>query len=268
MKKLIVSLCLTFVCIVPQVEADYNIPYENILASLDETEKSTIKATVSACADLMSFDINNYDYDTVFKYLLFSHQNFKLLTDIDPTSSHSSSLGGGNVSLVSGDFIDYIMENVLCIPPEKPPVNNLLTRGFCYTGGYYYYNVGFDVSFSTAIGELKGVYDLGDSKIYVVFSDTYTEGDTKSNEESFAVLKNNGGYYSLLRLGMGETLLSGSELGKYVRSEEDTDTNSLGDTKLPLTKNTVLLIVMVVIFLIGAVGLSCALIALTRTKRR
>ena len=132
---------------------------------------------LSACADLMSFDIKNYDYDTIFKYVLYTHQNFKVLTDIDPMTGSSSSLGYNNVSIAGSSFIDYIMENILRISPEKPPVNNLLNRGFCYSGGYYYYTGGFDVFFSTEIKDIIGIYDLGGNAVYIVFSDIYTEGD-------------------------------------------------------------------------------------------
>lgn len=242
-------------------------PFENILASLDETEITAIKTTLSACADLMSFDINNYDYDTIFKYVLFTHQNFKILTDLDPMTGSSSSLGYNNVSLVSSAFIDYVMDNVLHVPPEKPPVNNLLTRGFCYSGGYYYYNISFDVFFSTAVKELTSVYDLGEGTVFVVFSDVYTEGDTKTDEYSFAILRNTDGRYSLLRLGMGESLPSADEVRKYSPLFGDTKTDS-GDIKIEGTSDRLMLIGLLIIISIGIIGFVLAITALIRTKRR
>lgn len=242
-------------------------PFENILSALAETEITAIKTTLSACADLMTFDINNYDYDTIFKYVLFTHQNFKILTDLDPMTGSSSSLGYNNVSLVSSEFIDYVMENVLHITPEKPPVNNLMTRGFCYSGGYYYYNVSFDVFFSTSVQELIGVYDLSGGNIFVVFTDIYTEGDTKTNEYSFAVLSNNGERYSLLRLGMGEALPSADEVRKYVFPEGDTKTDD-GDTKINEVSNRLMLLGLILIIAGGIVGFILAVRAFMHTKRR
>lgn len=242
-------------------------PFENILPSLAETEKTAIKTTLAACADLMTFDIYNYDYDTIFKYVLFTHQNFKVLTDLDPMTGSSSSLGYNNVSLVSSAFIDYVMDNVLHVPPEKPPVNNLLTRGFCYSGGYYYYNVSFDVSFSTAVKELTGVYVLDGGTIFVIFSDVYTEGDTKTNEYSFAVLNNTDGNYSLLRLGMGESLPTADELYKYLPPSGDTKTEDR-DIKINDTSQRLMLIGLLIIIFAGIIGFVLAITALMRTKRR
>lgn len=242
-------------------------PFENILPALDETEITSIKTTLSACADLMTFDINNYDYDTIFKYVLFTHQNFKILTDLDPMTGSSSSLGYNNVSLVSSEFIDYIMENILRVTPEKPPVNNLMTRGFCYSGSYYYYNVSFDVFFSTAVQELVSVYDLSGGNIFVVFTDIYTEGDTKTDEYSFAVLSNNGERYSLLRLGMGEALPSADEIRKYIPPEGDTKSNE-GDTKFNAVSDKLILFGLIVIIAAGIVGFILAVRAFMRTKRR
>lgn len=242
-------------------------PFENILPSLDETEITAIKTTLSACADLMSFDINNYDYDTIFKYVLFTHQNFKILTDLDPMTGSSSSLGYNNVSLVSSEFIDYVMNNVLHVAPEKPPVNNLLTRGFCYSGDYYYYNVSFDVFFSTALKDLIAVYVLDGGTIFVVFSDTYTEGDTKTDEYSFAVLNNTDGHYSLLRLGMGESLPSADELRKYIPVSGDTKTDS-GDIVINDTSQRLMLIGLLIVIFAGIIGFVLAIAAFIRTKRR
>lgn len=241
-------------------------PFEDILGALAETEITSIKTTLSACADLMTFDINNYDYDTIFKYVLFSHQNFKVLTDIDPMTGSSSSLGYNNVSLVNSAFIDYVMENVLRITPEKPPATNLLTRGFCYSDGYYYYNVSFDVFFSTSVNELIRVYDLGKGTIFVIFSDVYTEGDTKTDEYSFAILSNNGINYSLLRLGMGENLPSVDEVNKYVPAVGDTKVDE-GDTKSDAASRLLIIILLIVIFA-GIVGFILAVRAFVRIKRR
>lgn len=164
-------------------------PFQNIINTLSDTEINDIKETLAACVDIMSFDIKDYDYDKLFKYILYTHKNFSILTDIPANSGQSSSLGYNNVSIVNSEFIDYIMEQVFRIAPEKPPVNNLLERGFCYNNGYYFYSGGFDVYFSTEIRDIISVYDLGGGVMFVVFSDIYTEGDTKTQEYSFAVLQ-------------------------------------------------------------------------------
>ena len=49
-----------------------------------------VRATVAACADIAEFDIKNYDYDKIFRCALYTHENFRVLTDIDPKEGESS----------------------------------------------------------------------------------------------------------------------------------------------------------------------------------
>ena len=245
--------------------------FVNKVNSLSDEETASIKTTLSACADLMRFDIKNYDYDTLFKYVLYTHKNFQVLTDIPAASGSSSSLGYNNVSIVSSDYIDYIMEKVLRITPEKPPVNNLLSRGFCYSDGYYYYTGGFDVYFATEIRDLVGVYDIGGGVTFVVFTDVYYEGDTQTPEYSFAVLQKSGSGYSLLRLGMGENLPSQEEVRNYSpfstygnaswSNSNDSDTKKANTTKVVLP-------VLLLILSVGIVGLLCSIVVFIRMKRK
>ena len=246
-------------------------PFQNRINAVFEEDLKDIKTMLSACADLMSFDIKNYDYDTIFKYVLYTHQNFKVLTDIDPMTGSSSSLGYNNVSIAGSSFIDYIMENILRISPEKPPVNNLLNRGFCYSGGYYYYTGGFDVFFSTEIKDIIGIYDLGGNAVYIVFSDIYTEGDTKTPEYSFAIMQKSDSHYSLLRLGMGKNLPSAEEVMQYSPALGDTKSEDGGDTKTPFKNSKIMLPVLLLIIsvgIVGIVGFIFAIAALLRDKHR
>ncbi len=245
--------------------------FVNKLNSISAEELDSIKTTLSACADIMRFDIKNYNYDTLFKYVLYTHKNFQVLTDIPNNSSSSSSLGYNNVSIVSSDYIDYIMEKVFRITPEKPPVNNLLSRGFCYSDGYYYYTGGFDIYFATEILDLAGVYDIGGGVTFVVFSDVYYEGNTATPEYSFAILQKSSDGYSLLRLGMGENLPSQEEVRRYspfstygnVSWNNATD----GDTKKPNTSRLVLPVLLLIIS-VGIVGLVCSIVVFVRTKNK
>lgn len=245
-------------------------PFTNKINTITAEEAAKIKTTLTACADIMSFDIKDYDYDTLFKYVLYTHQNFQILTDIPSGSGNSSSLGYNNVSIVKSDFIDYIMEKLFRITPEKPPVNNLLSRGFCYSDGYYYYTGGFNVYFATEVLDLVGVYDMGGGVTFVVFSDIYYENDTQTPEYSFAVLQKTGETYSLLRLGMGENLPSQEEVKKYApfssygsinwsNTAVENDETSNGGELLPI---------LLLIISVGTVGFICAVVALIKQRRR
>ncbi len=242
--------------------------FANRINSLSADEEEKIKRTLSACADVMRFDIKNYDYDTLFKYILYTHKNFAVLTDIPSGSSKSSSLGYNNVSIVRSEYIDYVMENIFRLTPEKPPVNNLLSRGFCYSGGYYYYTGGFDVYFSTEIRALTAVYDMGGGVIFVVFSDIYSEGDAKIPEYSFAVLQKTSGIYSILRLGMGENLPPKEEIRAYspfsTYGGSSWDGVSSEDDSL---SRKFLLPVLLLVISVGTVGIVCSVVVLIKSRR-
>lgn len=237
---------------------------------LSDEKIASIKTTLSACADLMRFDIKDYDYDTLFKYVLYTHKNFQVLTDIPAASGSSSSLGYNNVSIVSSYYIDYIMEKVLRISPEKPPVNNLLSRGFCYSDGYYYYTGGFDVYFATEIRDLVGVYDIGGGVIFVVFTDVYYEGDTQTPEYSFAILQKTGNAYSLLRLGMGENLPSQEEVREYspFSTYSNASWNTGSDSETKKAVSDLVLPVLLLVVSVGIVGLVCSIVVFIRMKRK
>lgn len=245
-------------------------PFTNRINSIADEERLKIKTTISACADVMRFDVKNYDYDTLFKYVLYTHENFRVLTDIDPKTGESSALGYNSVHLVSSEFIDYVMLNIFRVTPEKPPVNNLLSRGFCYNDGYYLYSGGFDVYFATDVNDIIGAYDLGGNVVFLIFSDMYYEGDTKIPEYSFAILQKTSGGYSVLRLGMGESLPTVEEVRAYSPFsvyggslwKGDTKTDGGGDTKTDL-----FYLLLLTIFSVGAVGLVCSVVVLIKTRR-
>ena len=249
--------------------SEYSLP--NKVNTLSDDDITKMKNTITSCADIMSFDIKDYDYDTLFRYVLYTHQNFRILTDIDPQSGNSSNFGYNNISLVSSEFIDYVMENIFRITPEKPPVNNLLSRGFCYSNGYYFYTGGFDVYFSTQVLDITGVYELGGDVYYVVFSDIYNEDNVSKPEYSFAVLQKTNDGYSLLRLGMGENLPSQSEVRAYspfsAHNKMSWSNSAATSDETKTAPDTFLLPILLVIISVGFVGFVCAIIILIKGKK-
>lgn len=184
---------------------------------ISEEERENILALLSACADIMKYDSRNYDYDTLMKYLLCTHQNFAGLIGMDPQSAQAQDIPGfEDISIVSGDYIDNILTTVFKIEPEHPSINELINRGYCYSGGLYYYKNIFSVDFHTDIHDLNAVYYLGGNIYYVIFTDTYYENGTSTPEYSFAIIRTSDTLpYSLIRIGMGENLLSESEAVQY-----------------------------------------------------
>lgn len=252
-----------------EIIADY--PFTNRVNELSVSEKQEITKTLTACADVMRFNIRNYDYDKLFKYVLYTHKNFQILTDIPADTGNSSNLGYNNVKLVNSDYIDYIMTRVFRITPEKPPVNELLERGFCYNDGYYYYIGGFGVYFATKIVDIKGVYDIGGSVTFVIFSDIYYESDTRTPEYSFAILQNTENGYSLMRLGMGENLPTSDEVRLYspfkTYNEMNWNINNVDNNNdVDFVKSYISIPILLLVISIGLIGLTACIVALAKRK--
>ena len=252
-----------------EIIADY--PFTNRVNELSVSEKQEITKTLTACADVMRFNIRNYDYDKLFKYVLYTHKNFQILTDIPADTGNSSNLGYNNVTLVNSDYIDYIMTRVFRITPEKTPVNELLERGFCYNDGYYYYIGGFGIYFATEIVDIKGVYDIGGGVTFVIFSDIYYEGDTRTPEYSFAILQNTENGYSLMRLGMGEDLPTSDEVRLYspfkTYNEMNWNINNVDNNNdVDFVKSYISIPILLLVISLGLIGLTACITALVKRK--
>ena len=252
-----------------EIIADY--PFTNRVNELSVSEKQEITKTLTACADVMRFNIRNYDYDKLFKYVLYTHKNFQILTDIPADTGNSSNSGYNNVTLVNSDYIDYIMTRVFRITPEKPPVNELLERGFCYNDGYYYYIGGFGIYFATEIVDIKGVYDIGGGVTFVVFGDIYYEGDTRTPEYSFAILQNTENGYSLMRLGMGEDLPTSDEVRLYspfkTYNEMNWNINNVDNNNdVDFVKSYISIPILLLVISLGLIGLTACIVALAKRK--
>lgn len=252
-----------------EIIADY--PFTNRVNELSVSEKQEITKTLTACADVMRFNIRNYDYDKLFKYVLYTHKNFQILTDIPADTGNSSNLGYNNVKLVNSDYIDYIMTRIFRITPEKPPVNELLERGFCYNDGYYYYIGGFGIYFATKIVDIKGVYDIGGGVTFVIFSDIYYESDTRTPEYSFAILQNTENGYSLMRLGMGEDLPTSDEVRLYspfkTYNEMNWNINNVDNNNdVDFVKSYISIPILLLVISLGLIGLTACIVALAKRK--
>lgn len=237
--------------------------YDDIRASVGDEETKQIRTFLAACADITSFDINDYSYDTLFKYVLYTYDNFRVLTDIEPAASSSGAPGQGGVRLVSSEYIDYIMNTVFHITPEKPPQRALTERGFCYSNGFYLYTGGFKTYFSTEIKELDSIYDLGGDTLLIVFSDIYTEGTAQNYEKSFAVIRRAGNGYSLLRLGMGEEPPEPDDMLAYAPFSYTPPTPVPAQSKA----FTVFLPVLLLVCALGLCGTAICVILIVRAKK-
>ena len=226
----------------------------NILNTVPDSEKNDMMTVIKACADVMEFDIRDYDYDKTVKYILCSNQNFKILTDIP--SNYIADSGG--ISIVGTEYIDYILKNVFDLPTEHPGVNLLTRRGFCVDSGYYYYKNNFGY-YATDILDAEGIYNLGNNMYYIVFSDIFRLESSAVPEYSYAVLEKNSGGYKLIKLGMGKNLLFEREL--YELSPQMKSSYSWENTEpKPVYDKYLYIILFMVCISCGAAALVCGII--------
>lgn len=188
--------------------------YPNVINTLSTEKKRHMHDVISACADIMEYDAENYNFDELFCRVLNTHKNFEILTDIAPLEAQRK-IGEESVCSINAEFMDDIMRRYMGIIPERPPVNLLLQRGFCYSGGMYYYRKKYNVEFATEMGDFTGIYDLGNNLYYCVFYDTYIEGKTKKPEYSFCILKEYKSDIRPVRIGMGKPFPSDYTLKRY-----------------------------------------------------
>lgn len=255
MKKTALCLILFLLSFAPVAQA-----YEDITDTFAHEDTAKLRTFLAACADITSYDSKNYDYDTLFKYVLYTNENFRVLTDIDPQTTISSAPGSGDVFLVKGEFIDYIMDTVFHIVPEKPNPSSLTSRGFCYANGYYMFTGGFNVFFATDIVTIDNVYDIGSDTLLVTFTDIYTEGSDQRNESSYAIVHREDYGYSLLKLGMGKPTPSFDEANEYFPGI----TNS---TPPPPQQNKAAAIFLPILLLICAIAICGSVVSIIKIAK-
>lgn len=191
------------------------IPYPN--AELDPDDTEELMNLIKSCADIMDYDSNDYDLDTLTRHVLYTRENFRLLTDLSPMYSK-----GGNINMCSTEFIDDVMYKAFRLKPERPPVNMLTHLGYCVNGNSYNYTGGYNVYFATDIKNIIRTVKGEDNNIFIVFSDTYTEGDKKPIfEYSTALAKRDSNGFYITQLHMGGSIEFPSDFKPVVPHEKE-----------------------------------------------
>ncbi|MDD6484676.1 MAG: hypothetical protein PUF72_08910 [Clostridiales bacterium] len=193
----------------------------DIKERLNPAKKQKIHDIISACADIMSYDFSDCNYDRLFTDILNTHDNFRILTDKDPNENLGADIGYGGIYRVSAGFIDEIADKYFGIIPEKPPVNALSERGFCYSDQTYYYTKKYKVPFSTDVGSFAAIYNMGYGVYYCVFEDIYREGEGIKPEYSYCFVKDYGTHMRLMKIGMGQTPPDEYTAKKYASSYDE-----------------------------------------------
>ncbi len=171
----------------------------------------SLRRIIVSVADIMSFDICDYDTDSLMRYVLNTHRNFYAAINYPYRETDSR----GDIMLADAAFIDYVVKEMFNVTPTHPPVNELVDKGYCLSGDKYMYTKAFNVSFSTQLCDIETVYDVGEGVYFVIFGDIYTENGKSVPEYSYIILKDTGESYDILRLEMGAVMPSEHEVLSY-----------------------------------------------------
>lgn len=195
-------------------------------AALSGTDSQEILFLIKSAADIMDYDSVSSDLDTLTRHVLYTHENFRLISTLSPESGETGS--DPSIRLCSSGFIEDAMYTAFRKTPEKPAVNMLTSLGYCFNDGSYYYTGGYNTYFATDVKDLVRVLKLTDDTLFVIFSDTYTEGgNAPIFEYSTAVVSRDSRGFYLKQLHMGGDIEIPREIIRTSDSGSETAQRSL-----------------------------------------
>ena len=169
---------------------------------LNTADYDAIIQLLAACADIPEYDRSYTDKDELMRRVLYTHRNFKWITDVPPGTAQ----GHNSLTLCSGNYISDIMHTAFRIAPEQPKLNELTRRGYCYSNGMYYWSGGYTRYFATQVHDIVSARYADNDTLVVVFTDTYIESGSKPIEEysSASFMHDSEGWY-LTSIHMGQS---------------------------------------------------------------
>lgn len=153
---------------------------------------SDILPLIKACADIASYSAETTDENELMLKVLFTHNNFKIVTDKTLKTDKS-----GSLNMCNAEFIQDVMYKVFRIDAPTPTPDKLNELGYYYNNGYYYYSGGYSIYYATNVNEIVKTVQNTDGSVNIIFSNTYVEGDNKPQSEisEMKLKKDNLGYY-------------------------------------------------------------------------
>lgn len=211
-------------------------------AEISDTVYNELLYLIKASADIMEYKSDNFNIDVLMRHVLYTHQNFTLLSSIQPTIKKS-----GDIMMCSSEFIDDVLYKAFRLNAEKPPVNMLTELNYCYNNGFYYYVGGYDTYFATDVKEITDVFKLPDNTLLIIFNNTYTEGSNPPIPEySYATAEYDSNGYYITELSMGGNLPD----FKTIHSEAQNDNGIFNED---LKQYLPLIISIIVLALVGII---------------
>ena len=188
----------------------------NCKDTFNNGELSKILELLDATADVVSFDVDNYDYSGLIKNILYTSEKYESMIDIPRDyKMEKIQFDYENISSVSAEYVDEILVKYFGIEPKHLGVSNMTNNNFCYVNGRYYYEGEYTGYFKTEVTDVIALYNLGGGRFYILFSDIYREDSMVIPEISYAVVDKNKTGYKLLKLSMGKYILGDEDIIRY-----------------------------------------------------
>ena len=177
---------------------------------------------IKSCADIGSYDSESYDINELMLRVLYTHENFKILTNTPMITAKS-----GNIYMCNTEFIKDAVYKAFRLDAPTPEAPMLTTLGYCENNGYYYFTGGYREYFATDVKDIIKVTPLGDGSVYVFFSNTYQSGESVPEREynGMHLGYDSNGYYAL-------SLDMGGDFSDYeaLMSPQASDKPNISDT--------------------------------------
>lgn len=164
----------------------------HLSAYADTYNNKELLTLIKACVDIGDFDSISYDENDLMRRFFYTYRNFEILTDVPPYTVTSD-----KVRMCSTAFVKDAMYKAFRINPPTPDPSQLTELGYCENNGFYSFYGGYSEYFATDVKEILKIITLPDGSLYVIFSDTYQEGNNKpiSEYSSMLIGYDNYGYY-------------------------------------------------------------------------
>ena len=161
-------------------------------STLSKSEMDELLILIKCCADINDYDRSNYDMDKLMRNVLYTHRNFIPICSFHPDEKAINS----GLKMCSEKFISYSIYKALRLEARHPDEHELTATGYCAANGYYYYYGGYTRYFATDVHSIANTFYTPDGSLYIIFSNSYYNGISKSDEYSTATARHDSdGWY-------------------------------------------------------------------------
>ena len=198
-----------------------NIPVYAAGSSLSKNDKAELLTLIKCCADIEDYDRDNYDMDKLMRNVLYTHRNFILLSPFQPDEKTINS----SLKMCSERFIADSIYKAFRLEAKHPDEHELSATGYCEANGYYYYYGGYTRFFATDVHSIANTFYTSDGSLYIIFSNSYYNGISETDEYSTATARRDGDGWYLTSIHMNSDF---TDMPEYLNTVNEPLTDDTG----------------------------------------